>query len=368
MSRPAPPGRPLALLDVLCCGLGAAVLLLMVIRQAPPADAETLAAQVAEAQAALLRAETETEDLRRLIQDAQEEAEAESRSLQTAQTRRDNAAELLRKSAKEAVLAERGAESERTQLRDEIAGREEQTPVREPPQPKQLTGLRMAADRSLILLDRSASMLSRRIVDIVQLRASSAEAQASAHKWRTAKDAARWAMARIPKGGRRRLLAFSSAVTGLDGDLPHAGAVRWSIQGDPQEDSEAMRKGLEALLPNGPTDLKTALQAASRLVPLPRQILIITDGLPTLAGGTPLRSLKHCPRTDGPRAPIISSDCRVSVFIDATKVAEKRLSGVRFDIILLPMEGDPNAAHGYWLMTGMSGGRLLTPAYGWPTS
>lgn len=366
MRRPGPPGHPLALLDVLCCGLGAAVMLLMLVRQAPAS--EDLAAQVWQAQAALQRAQDELAEWRRLLTDADAQTAQAAQALRTAQGGRSAAESALQRQTQSAQAAAQSAQADKELLRELLSAAEAETQTEMPPPPKQLTGLRMMPDRTLVLLDRSASMLHRNIVDVVRLRASPADAQLSAQKWRTARDAAQWALARIPEGGRRRLLMFSSAVVGVDAPVPPTGAIRWERQGAPEQDAGNLRRQLDGAAPEGATNLKAALQAAARLSPAPRQVLIITDGLPTLPGATPLRSLRGCPRLNSPKAPLVSGDCRTSVFLNAVKVAERQLAGARFDVILLPMEGDAQATQGYWLLAALSGGRLLTPAFGWPTS
>ena len=366
MRRPGPPGHPLALLDVLCCGLGAAVMLLMLVRQAPASD--EMAAQVGQAQAALQRAQDELAEWRRLLTDTDAQATQAAQALRAAQDGRSVAESALQRRAQSAQAAAQSAQADKELLRELLSSAEADTPTEEPPPPKQLTGLRMMPDRTVILLDRSASMLHRNIVDIVRLRASPPRAQLNAQKWRTARDAAQWALARIPEGGRRRLLMFSSAIIGVDAPLSQTGVIRWERQGAPQQDAGNLRRQLDATAPEGATNLKAALQATARLSPSPRQVLIITDGLPTLPGATPLRSLRGCPRVNRPNAPIVSGDCRMSVFLNAVRVAEQQLAGTRFDVILLPIEGDAQAAHGYWLLAALSGGRLLTPAFGWPTS
>ena len=62
----------------------------------------------------------------------------------------------------------------------------------------------------------------------------------------------------------------------------------------------------------------------------------------------------------------ISGDCRRALFrhtVNATK-PPAGLSAV--NVVLLPIEGDPEAAVEYWLWTAASGGLLITPADTWP--
>lgn len=361
MRRQGPPGHPLALLDVLCCGLGAAVMLLMLVRQAPSSvDWE---ARTQRAQGALLAAQAELRDRMRILGESEGARHRAQLGLERAESALKAAASAVERSAEAARSAGEAADADAMDLRKLLD--EDGPSENPPPPPKQLTGLRMAPDRALVLLDRSASMMHRNVVDVVRLRASPLNAQLAARKWRTARDAAAWAVERIPQGGRRRLLAFAEGVAGVD--APVSSPLRWVRQGDPVKSAEELRRGMDGLVPHGATNLKGALQSAAKLSPPPRQVLIITDGLPTLPGDSPLRTMRSCPKARGPRSPIVSGDCRLSIFLDAAQVAEQRLAGTRFDVILLPLEGDAQASRAYWLLSALSGGRMLSPAFGWPS-
>ena len=102
--------------------------------------------------------------------------------------------------------------------------------------------------------------------------------------------------------------------------------------------------------------------------PEPRQVVLITDGLPTLPGTSSLGRLRDCPSKKRGVTPIVSPVCRLSVYLNAIKVVEKDLVDVPFDVILLPLDGDSNAVYAYWLLSSLSGGRLISPAEGWPNA
>ena len=40
--------------------------------------------------------------------------------------------------------------------------------------------------------------------------------------------------------------------------------------------------------------------------------------------------------------------------------------GVKTNIILLPLEGDPQAPQGYWHWAAATGGMMISPASSWP--
>ena len=60
----------------------------------------------------------------------------------------------------------------------------------------------------------------------------------------------------------------------------------------------------------------------------------------------------------------ISGECRVKLFRQTIKDAS--LGGVKINIILLPIEGDPDAVNEYWSWAAGTGGLVISPAVNWP--
>jgi len=44
----------------------------------------------------------------------------------------------------------------------------------------------------------------------------------------------------------------------------------------------------------------------------------------------------------------------------------RRAPDMKVNVVLLPIEGDPEAAMAYWLLANQNGGTLLSPREGWP--
>ena len=321
---------------------------------APPPPMETLeAAQTAHA-VALERtaaARKELGEARATADAAKVQRRKAQEALQAAQTQAQSDEEKTKAAADglEAAL----------QKRAQGLAEEEQRKTR----PRNLAGLQVKGDRVAVLLDASASMLHESIVQIVRLKAAPKPVQRGASKWTRARDAARWALAQVPKGGRRTLLLYADRVMDPSGNPIYA--ARWTRQGEPNADAKILRSQMEAVAPAGATDLKSALFALRRI--RPKQIILITDGLPTLPGKTSLRKLSKCPRVNSPKHPIISAECRLSIFVDAVNNGGgQSLAGVQYDAVLLPLEGDAKAIDAYWHMAAWTGGRLLAPGPGWP--
>jgi hypothetical protein len=86
------------------------------------------------------------------------------------------------------------------------------------------------------------------------------------------------------------------------------------------------------------------------LQPEADQIILITDGLPT-QGSVP------------PRRKFISGREREKLFDDAMKIMDRDLP---FDIVLLPMKGDPDAGYAFWRLARRSKGSYVIPSRDWP--
>ena len=87
-----------------------------------------------------------------------------------------------------------------------------------------------------------------------------------------------------------------------------------------------------------------------QLAPLPDNIILITDGLPTQG-----RKL----RTSGN----VSGKERAKLFKGAIDELPK---GIPVNVILMPLEGDPMAASHFWKLAMETGGSFLSPSSDWP--
>jgi len=208
-----------------------------------------------------------------------------------------------------------------------------------------LTGLRMGGKRILILLDASASMLDETIINVVRRRNMSDAHKRSAPKWRRALLTAQWLLSNLPAGAQFQLYLFNTSARAAIGDSQG----RW-LAASSGSDLERALLALRDTVPEGGTSLYHALAPASKLSPRPDNILLITDGLPT----------------QGSRKPggtTVSAQQRLEHF---EKAVASLPAGIPVNTILLPMEGDAYAAAAYWKLAVDSGGSFVTPARDWP--
>jgi hypothetical protein len=208
-----------------------------------------------------------------------------------------------------------------------------------------LTGLKVGGKRILILVDVSASMLDETIVNVIRRRHMSAASKRNAAKWRRALATADWLVSNLPPTARFQMIAFNTLakplVPGTDG--------QWLLASD-RKSIETAVTTLHQTIPAGGTSLYQALAIAGKLSPRPDNILLITDGLPTQGRSKPGRTT-------------VSAGQRLKHFEAAVRTLP---AGIPVNTILLPMEGDAYAAAAFWKLAIDTRGSFLTPARDWP--
>ena len=208
-----------------------------------------------------------------------------------------------------------------------------------------LTGLKMGGERILILVDASASMLDETIINVIRRRNMDASSRINAPKWQRALTTTDWLVSNLPSTSRFQLYSFNTraqaVVQGSDG--------KW-LQASKREDIDGVVSALHQLAPAGGTSLYHAFSAAKSLSPPPDNILLITDGLPTQGRAKPVGTT-------------VSADKRLDHFEQAARVLGGKIP---INTILLPMEGDAWAAAAFWQLAINSDGSFMTPSRDWP--
>jgi hypothetical protein len=353
----------LSFLDVMACGLGATILILMLISAQVRvkadlanddlrAEASLIEEEVLDAQKNLLRLRdtTTARDTRATS------AEDEIRRLQTLIA-------TLRAEAEDQENDSLAKKDSVEQLRADVERLKEGTRrlAEAQPQPgsgervrsfvgsgnrQYLTGMRMGGQRVLILVDSSASMLARTYANVVRYRAMGDVRKKRAPKWRQTVATVDWLTTQLKPGVRFQIYTFNeqagSTVAGSDGtwlEVKDGGGIDTALA------------GLRKVVPGKGTSLVRAFQAASALRPVPDNIFLITDGLPT----------------QGASAPATAEPVRADKRANFLRQSLAELPGrVPVNVILLPMEGDPEAAMRFWDLAMRTRGSFLAPARDWP--
>lgn len=353
----------LSFLDAMTCGFGAVILFFMIINASVDQRREAI---VAPEFSAVERIELRLIAARRnLVQLRNERAEQLEEQAQTKGLSEEVLAEIskLQEEFAELSLDTTVKKESIEQLQAELESLEEETKrlsaasitpeqagnrirsVTGEGNRQYLTGLRMGGKRIVILLDVSTSMLDRTLVNVLRRRNMSEGARRRAPKWRQAVATVDWLTAQVAPGTQFQIYAFNteawSLVEGTDEE--------WLTASDGSQLQAAVTE-VRKLVPSGGSSLAAAAEAMSKLSPKPDNVYLLTDGLPTQGlveatdrGVSGRERMRHFQR------------------------AVRRLPlNVPINVILYPMEGDPNAAWAFWELALNTGGSLLSPAEGWP--
>ncbi len=353
----------LSFLDIMFCGFGAVVLLVLILNretvQRRQQTNEDLRSEVSRLERALVAAEQGLVAARNdLEQTDQELAETQGRAdrvIQTEQQTREELARMeqqtlarqesvkqlqsdlksLEQSNKRLGARVRGDQGKGTRVRAFLGDGERQY----------LTGLKVGGKRILILIDVSASMLDETLVNIIRLRNMDDASKRHSAKWQRALAVVEWLVANLPRSSQYQIVAFDTRAASI---LP-ATEGRWLKATDAGTLNQAVA-ALGQRIPAGGTSLQRAFEAAAKLSPRPDNILLVTDGLPTQGRSKPTRNT-------------VSAEQRLRHFQSAVDALP---AGIPVNTILLPMEGDAYAAFAFWQLAVSSKGAFLTPSRDWP--
>ncbi|MEO0972074.1 MAG: vWA domain-containing protein [Pseudomonadota bacterium] len=339
-------GAGLAFLDVMSCGLGASILIFLLIKhnteQAGSVESDRVIEQLETMEREVARFRNEIDDIAKLnateqllgseLRDQRESALAQLNALD------------VRMSAQREVnrQLQRSVEEREQQLATDIieaagAGQE-----------NYVTGLRVSGRRIAIMLDHSASMTDEKLTDIFRYKVAPEAERRASPKWLRAKKATRWLLARAPEQSEVAVVAFAEQGKVL-------GSGDWFASQDKPPLDEVQRD-LETLAPTGATNLEEGLASLAGLSPPPTDVYLITDGLPTRA-----TTRGRCAR--GPR---VTAQCRDSLFQNAARQAASQIGRFKMNVVLLPLEGDWNAGPAYMQWAVSAGGTLISPPASWP--
>ncbi len=206
-----------------------------------------------------------------------------------------------------------------------------------------LTGLFIGGTHILIALDASASMLDNTLVNVIRRRNMSVSRQLQSSKWRRAVSTVEWLASQLPLESYYQIYRFNTQPTTV---LP---SNDWHSSIDPQIMADAIDT-LRETPPSDGTSLANLFSAIDEMDPLPDNVLLIVDSLPT-QGRAP------------PRSPTVSGRERMDYFVEATRRLPR---SIPVNVIMFPMEGDPLAAGAYWSLAQQTGGVFLAPSEDWP--
>lgn len=348
-------GFNLAFLDVMACGLGAIILILMLVKfnastDVPKEETERLQQELT---ALLQQAQTLEDEDKRADKDIRQQqiiAQLQSKKINTLNQQESISQKTLNQ--QQAVLAD----IEKSVAAAAPLQADDNIQLQGTGEENYLLGLKVAGKHIAILIDSSASMTDEKLIDVIKRKVSSNAEKKRGPKWQRTLRVVKWLLARTPQQSTLTLISFNNKaqIIGPQATLSPANAsdMRQTIQ------------TINTLTPNNGTNLQAALETLKKAKPNVTDIYLITDGLPTLGQqDKSLRSLTQCRSLFG-GSKTITGECRLRLFIHTLQQAN--LPGVTVNTILLPLEGDPEAPQAYWEWAVATGGLMISPADSWP--
>ncbi len=353
----------LAFLDAMTCGLGAVILLYMVINASVGLRTDRLAhnleAEVDQLEIEVLEGHknlVELRNSRRLLDQRSVTARGLSRRL--IEVLEEIRVELA--TFEDTTLAQK---EHLNRLKTDLKSLDEQAkrlaasvPEEETPGDRirtfvgdgdrqYLTGLKVGGKRIFILVDSSASMLDETIVNIILRRNLPDSRKIRAEKWQQAVATVDWLTTQLPRQAEFQIYTFD------DESAPLVAGTRgqWLDGGDRKVLEKAIAS-LRSTVPDGGTSLYHGFAALADMRPKPDNVILLIDSLPTRGAAAPKK------RT-------VSGKDRIKHFNRAIGELPR---GVPVNVILYPMEGDPLAASTYWKLAIATEGSFMTPARDWP--
>ena len=351
----------LSFLDVMSCGFGAVVLIFLIINHATEEDQakvnDDLLAEVRMLDYLVQQGEEELFELLESFDDTQKRlADADESFTNTRQTiereltkleelEETSLAEEESLAALSADIASREEEVQRLQALKAASEGQQAVSFEGEGDRQYLTGLKVGGKNILIALDTSTSMLDDTIVNVLRRRNMPEDRQRSAPKWQRAVRTVEWLAAQMPLDAEFQVYAFAEdTVSLIPGD-----ELDWV----PMHDGQALNKAvseLQELVPQGGSSLIKLMLAIRQLSPIPDNVYLITDGLPTWGEREP-------------RSATVSGRRRLELFSQA---ADRLPKQIPVNVIMFPMEGDPTASAAYWNLARVTGGAFISPSWDWP--
>jgi hypothetical protein len=353
----------LAFLDIITCGLGAVILLFVLINAKSAAHQDTVTSDF---RAEVSRMERLVLDGKKQLIEARNSLEKTETDLVKMQGLSRQIIEILNKnktelsdSNKETLAAKahvnklkadlKSLEEDVKRLRAGAKASEEQgSKLR--PFPGQgdrqyLTDLKMGGRRIFILVDSSASMLDETIVGIVRRRNLRVKDKLKSPKWKQAVATIDWLTTQLPATSKFQVYTFNETAAPL---IPGTKGT-WLKAGNVDRLNKTVEH-MHKLVPEKGTSLINAFKAIKDMNPAPDNIFLLADSLPTMG-------------TKKPWGKRVSGKKRQGYFNDAIDALPSK---VPVNVILYPMEGDPAAAVAFWKLAKNTRGSFFCPSRDWP--
>jgi hypothetical protein len=353
----------MSFLDCMSCGFGAVILFFMIINsnsdvtnneqtRALQAETDKLEIEVLEGRKNLALARTSIQKLETEEEEASDQIsiiEALIAELQAELAKYDNDT-LAKIEAIEKLQSDiKSLEDEVKRLlalkKEEDATGQQARSFKGEGDRQYLTGLKLGGERTLILVDRSASMLHETIVNIIRRKNLPESEQLLSRKWRQVVASVDWLTSQFRPESEYQIYMFNNVtvpvIKGTDG--------LWLKSDDADQLNDAVRT-LRRTVPKNGTNMYSAFQVIRDMDPRPDNVILLVDSMPTMDAATSSKS-------------VIGPGERLNLFTAATQVIP---SGIPINIMLYPMEGDARASVSLWALALKSRGSFISVSHDWP--
>ena len=202
-------GFNLAFLDIMACGLGAIVLVFMLVKynvSDSDAEANNLIGEVQ-------FLESQQVEMQQILEQLRNTSQSEAEKIANLKAKLAQIKKELSK--KESSLANK--KEQLTALKNDIATRpiahkEDFIEDNRGGEENYLIGLKVEGRRIAVLIDSSASMTDEKLLNIIRRKNSSVQNKKQGPKWLRTKKTVRWLLARVPKASQLSVLSFNDSI------------------------------------------------------------------------------------------------------------------------------------------------------------
>ncbi|WP_440056718.1 VWA domain-containing protein (plasmid) [Pseudoalteromonas sp. T1lg65] len=348
-------GFNVSFLDVMACGLGAVLMILILVKfnantNIPSDEIERLKEELAATQ-------NEQNQVQKSIDEVNEKVAMETATLEELQRRIEQL--KIEQDASRRALNDKMAVV--ANLENSVAAAAPKTAndaitLSGGGEENYLLGLKVEGKHIGFLIDKSASMTEEKLIDVIKRKISAPAVRKASPKWQRTVRIAKWLLARLPKDAKVSMVAFSDTAATLGSRATYSAKFSQTAQ--------TLASEIDKLTPENGTNLQLGLKQITSAMPQMTDLYIVTDGLPTLGEqAKTLKGFTQCRSFFG-SAKTISGECRMALFNHTLKTTAPR--GVRVNVILLPLEGESQASSAYWQWASATGGMMISPARTWP--
>lgn len=345
-------GFNLAFLDIMACGLGAVVLVFMLVKHHV---AETAVPEAELIKADIIRLEMDAQTLEQAIEKLLDVSQADAEKIAVLKAKITSLEQSLKQKGLSLSTKKEQLAALKNNIKNKpIAKKEDVIEDDRGGEENYLMGLKVEGRQIVILVDASASMTDEKLIDIIRRKNGADTVKKAGPKWYRTRKTVRWLLARVPKTSQVAVVVFNETVKILGSgyfDARNADLLN------------TVNRQMNDLVPTGGTNLEKGLKKAALMTPT--NLYLITDGLPTKGDSryAGLNPFANCNSLLG-KSETISGECRLKLFRKTIKDSGPR--GTTINVILFPIEGDPDAANEFWAWAATSGGMVISPALNWP--